>query len=100
MREDRGQRVEIRESLDFDQRTPALQSGACRCLIVDVAHRAMRVSDLVASLSAVSRPTAIAFGAHVLAAQLQAAQKAGCEIVLPRSRFSAELPELLRRHLS
>lgn len=80
--------------------TPYLQSGVCRCLIVDLGHPAMKVSDLMASLPAVSRPTVIAFGAHVLAEQLQAAQEAGCDVVLPRSRFSAELPELLKRHLT
>src|SRR6516165_8555667 len=38
----------------------------------------------------------IAFGSHVDTAALEAAKAAGCDLVLPRSRFSAELPALIR----
>ena len=41
----------------------------------------------------------VAFGSHVDTAALAAAAAAGCDPVLPRSRFSAELPELIRRYL-
>ena len=41
----------------------------------------------------------IAFGSHVDTASLAAASAAGCDPVLPRSKFSAELPELIRRFL-
>lgn len=41
----------------------------------------------------------IAFGSHVDTAALDAARSAGCALVLPRSRFSAELPELIERFL-
>lgn len=39
----------------------------------------------------------IAFGSHVETQALDAARSAGCDPVLPRSRFSAELPELIRQ---
>jgi hypothetical protein len=39
----------------------------------------------------------VAFGPHVEASALVAAKAAGCQVVLTRSKFSAELPELLRR---
>ena len=39
----------------------------------------------------------VAFGPHVEADALVAAKTAGCQIVMPRSKFSAELPDLLRR---
>jgi len=42
----------------------------------------------------------IAFGSHVDAEGLRAARDAGCHVVLPRSRFAAELPALLRRYFS
>ncbi len=42
----------------------------------------------------------IAFGSHVDTEALQAAREAGCEEVMPRSRFAAELADILRRHLS
>src|SRR5206468_2784299 len=41
----------------------------------------------------------VAFGSHVDTASLAAAAASGCDPVLPRSRFSAELPELIRRYL-
>jgi CheY-like chemotaxis protein len=40
----------------------------------------------------------VAFGSHVDTAALAAAEAAGCNPVLPRSKFSAELPELIRRY--
>lgn len=40
----------------------------------------------------------VAFGSHVETDALAAARAAGCDPVLPRSRFSAELPDLIRRY--
>jgi hypothetical protein len=42
----------------------------------------------------------VAFGPHVEGAALAAAKANGCHVVLPRSRFSAELPELMRRYFT
>jgi hypothetical protein len=42
----------------------------------------------------------IAFGSHVEVETLSAAKAAGCHVVLTRSRFAAELPELMRRYFS
>jgi CheY-like chemotaxis protein len=41
----------------------------------------------------------VAFGSHVDTVALEAAKSAGCDPVLPRSKFSAELPELIKRYL-
>ena len=40
----------------------------------------------------------VAFGSHVDTEALAAAKAAGCDPVLPRSRFTAELPDLVRRY--
>jgi CheY-like chemotaxis protein len=40
----------------------------------------------------------VAFGSHVDTAALDAARDAGCDEVMPRSKFSAELPALVRRY--
>ncbi|GAC1470508.1 MAG: hypothetical protein NVSMB9_15680 [Isosphaeraceae bacterium] len=40
----------------------------------------------------------LAFGSHVDTQALANARAAGCDPVLPRSKFSAELPELIRRY--
>jgi hypothetical protein len=42
----------------------------------------------------------VAFGSHVDVNALQAARTAGCHVVLPRSRFAAELPALMRQYFS
>jgi hypothetical protein len=42
----------------------------------------------------------VAFGSHIDVERLAAARAAGCHVVLARSRFTAELPELLRRCFS
>ena len=41
----------------------------------------------------------VAFGSHVDAEALAEAARAGCDPVMPRSRFTAELPALIRRYL-
>jgi hypothetical protein len=42
----------------------------------------------------------VAAGPHVQTELLDAAREAGCQVVLPRSKFSAELPALMRRYFS
>jgi hypothetical protein len=42
----------------------------------------------------------VAFGSHVDVEVLDAAKAAGCHDVLPRSRFAADLPKLLRHYFS
>jgi DNA-binding NtrC family response regulator len=42
----------------------------------------------------------VAFGSHVDVAALAAAKAAGCHVVLPRSRFAAELPAIIKRYLT
>jgi hypothetical protein len=73
--------------------------GGIVCLFIDLAERELPLAALIADLPVEDRPVVIAFGSHVATARLQAARDAGCDEVLPRSRFSAELPELLRKHL-
>jgi len=71
----------------------------CRCLIVDLATPGLKVADLISALPEANRPRVIAFGAHVLTARLQEAREAGCDDVMPRSKFSVTLPDILTRYL-
>ncbi len=43
--------------------------------------------------------TFLAFGSHVDTDAFAAARAVGCDPVMPRSRFSNELPDLIRRYL-
>ena len=72
-----------------------LAVGGYRLLIVDLATPGLDVLTLLSAIPEGPRPTVIAFAAHVETGRLQAARDAGCDLVLPRSRFSAELPRLL-----
>jgi hypothetical protein len=53
-------------------------------------------ADVAALVPTGTGVTRLGFGAHVDTAALQAARDAGFELVMPRSKFSAELPQLLR----
>lgn len=55
---------------------------------------------LIKQLGPAPRPRVIAFGSHVDVARLEQARDAGCDDVMPRSRFSATLPELLQQVFS
>lgn len=70
-----------------------------RCIILDLSSPDLSVSDVLAALPAINRPTVIAFGPHVETARLEQARAAGCDEVLPRSKFSATLPAILTRVL-
>jgi DNA-binding NarL/FixJ family response regulator len=70
---------------------------ACRCLILDLTTPGLKVSDVLVALPATGRPRVIAFGPHVQTALLNEAHEAGCDEVLPRSKFTATLVDLLTR---
>ncbi len=59
----------------------------------------IEIGTAVARLrEAVGAVPTIAYGAHVDKARLDEACAAGCDEVLPGSKFSADLPALLRRY--
>ena len=92
------------EMLGFDVQVvadvePAAERVAAEpfaCVFLDLADPGLDVASFFARLPADGRPPVIAFGSHVATARLQAARDAGCDDVLPRSRFAASLPELLK----
>lgn len=75
------------------------EEGGYRLVIIDLANNAISPADVMARLPEEGRPRVIAFGPHVAKARLQAAEDAGCDAVMPRSRFSANLAEILRSAL-
>jgi CheY-like chemotaxis protein len=71
------------------------------CVIVDLANESLDLSALIGELVELPpRPRVVAYGSHVDAAALQAARAAGCDVVLPRSKFVEELPFALPRWLA
>jgi CheY-like chemotaxis protein len=66
------------------------------CVIVDLAHPDLDVPALIAGLGHLPhRPRVVAYGSHVDTASLRAAREAGCDVVLPRSKFVEDLPTAL-----
>jgi DNA-binding NarL/FixJ family response regulator len=68
-----------------------------RCVLVDLSHPGLVLADLLRQLGEVCTPLPrlVAYGSHVDAETLRAARAAGCDPVLPRSQFVAELPRAL-----
>src|SRR5262245_31091604 len=77
--------------LDLARRTPPC------CVLVDLANPGLVLADLLRDLRDIrpAQPRLVAYGSHVDAAGLHAARLAGCDVVLPRSRFVEELPRSL-----
>ena len=75
------------------------RASAATYVIVDLGIAEIDIESAVARLRETAGAVPIlAFGSHVDKARLDAARAAGCDEVLPRSKFSAELPALLRRY--
>jgi hypothetical protein len=72
-----------------------------RVVFVDLAAGDLVDSAAITAFRKLAAPATrfVAFGSHVDTAALTAARALGCDPVLPRSRFSAELPELISRYL-
>lgn len=87
-----GLRVDSVDNLE--QLSTATQSGNIGCVLLDLASGGPSVADVVAALPTAASIPIVAFGSHVNVEQLAAAEAAGAT-VLPRSRFSVELPTLL-----
>jgi len=74
--------------------------SAPACVIVDLANSGLRIGEVARDLKQLQpAPKVIAYGSHVDVAGLQAARDAGCDLVLPRSQFVANLPGDLARWL-
>jgi DNA-binding response OmpR family regulator len=68
-------------------------TGDVSCCIVDLHCPGLDVDALLAAVARLEkRPRVIAYGSHVDAARLSAARKAGCDEVLPRSTYFAQMP--------
>lgn len=74
-----------------------LEAGGIRFVIVDLSYSGLNVAELVAALHASDRPHVLGFDSHVNEERIQAARDAGFDEVLPRSRFSAKLADILRQ---
>ena len=83
----------LRSVRSVDKLLASAQQQVPACVIVDLATPTLRVPELIAQLqqSCSPMPYVVAYGSHVDAAGLRAAREAGCNLVLPRSKFVEDL---------
>lgn len=86
-------------------RTPeeALKKGkeGPSLVLLDLNHAKIDILKLIGDLKAdeqTKKVSLLGFISHVDAERRQAALKAGCDSVAPRSAFSLNLPQILKRH--
>ena len=80
--------------IDDDHERPLVVLLDLNCSVVDAAQ-------IVPRLKSLSHPPAIiAFGPHVHEAKLGAARDTGCDLVLTRGQFDAQMEAILTRYLS
>ncbi len=77
----------------------ALKEENVAIVFLDLNAASISVAEMMDLLPEENRPVTVAFGPHVNTKRLEEARQAGCDHVLPRSRFVTELPELLKRSL-
>ncbi|SRR5579884_1710217 len=72
-----------------------------RCVLLDLANPGLVLADFLRQLAEVCNPLPrlVAYGSHVDTETLRAARAAGCDPVLPRSKFVEELPKALTQWL-
>jgi CheY-like chemotaxis protein len=70
-----------------------------RLILVDLAAGELAAPQALSDYRRLAGPSAwlVAVGPHVDADRLAQARQAGCQLALPRSKFSADLPGLLQR---
>jgi CheY-like chemotaxis protein len=67
------------------------------CVIVDLANPGLNIAETVSFLrqTCIPAPRVVAYGSHVDVETLRRAREAGCDPVLPRSKFVEDLPRAL-----
>jgi hypothetical protein len=79
-----------------------IETYRLRVVFVDLTAGEMATPGALSAYQELAGPNVwfVAFGPHVEVDTLAAAKAAGCHLVMPRSKFAAELPALIRRYFS
>ncbi len=89
--------ISIKVARNADVLVECAQKEKPRCVLVDLGNPGLVVGDLMGRLRETCSPLPriVGYGSHVDVAGLRAAREAGCEPVLPRSKFIEVLPTAL-----
>jgi CheY-like chemotaxis protein len=93
--EARAQGVTIKAARSAEVLEQMAREQAPSCVVLDLALAGPVIADVVKRLRTGMSPRIIAYGSHVDTATLRAAREAGCDVVLPRSKFVEELPRAI-----
>jgi DNA-binding NarL/FixJ family response regulator len=93
----RGLGLTVRAAHSADALVQLARQSPPRAVLIDLSNPGLVLSELLERLAEVcpTRPRVVAYGSHVDTATLKAAREAGCDPVLPRSKFVEELPRAL-----
>jgi DNA-binding NarL/FixJ family response regulator len=85
--------LEVRPARTVDGLVDLARQHAPAGVLLDLGFPGLVLGDLLARLGEAcgARPRVVAYGSHVDAAGLRAARAAGCDLVLPRSKFVEDL---------
>ncbi len=99
--EARAQGLTVKSARSLDQLLALTRQEAPSCLLLDLGFPGLDLMGLFRELAEVcpTPPRVVAYGSHVDAERLRAARSAGCDPVLPRSKFVEELPRSLAQWL-
>ena len=84
--------LKVKPARTVDALRQLVAQQAPRCLIIDLANPGLMLSDFMRQLAELGKPRVVAYGSHVDTATLRSAKEAGCDVVLPRSKFVEDLP--------
>jgi CheY-like chemotaxis protein len=89
--------LEVRAARDAAALVELARREAPGGVLIDLHNAGLDVAALLRELESAcgKRPRVVGYGSHVEAATLHAARQAGCDLVLPRSKFVEELPVAL-----
>jgi DNA-binding response OmpR family regulator len=86
--------AELHTLSNGDQAIAYCREESVHLVIIDLALPGLEIEPLVNAL----KPSIIAYGPHVHEERLAAARRAGCDEVVSRGHFFAQLESILSRH--
>ncbi len=91
----------VKPARSLEQLFAFARQEAPSCVLLDLAFPGLDLPEFFHRLSEAcpAPPRVVAYGSHVDTERLKAAREAGCDPVLPRSKFVTELPQALPRWL-
>jgi CheY-like chemotaxis protein len=89
--------LEVRQARTAEALVELAGREAPHGVLIDLGFPKLELPELLRRLAEAcpARPRVVAYGSHVDAAGLRAAREAGCDLVLPRSKFVEDLPREL-----